>query len=158
MRKNFALAQLLLGSALPLVACADNSPHIELVETTPQSLDPSDDTRDDLVLRIRYEDADGDLGGGRLSVIDCRNGAFGLDFEIDPIANQAAVDAGIHIRGELLVTVADVDVVETAKSRPKACLTAKADPTAFCVVVQDSAENVSEPACSGPIVLVQDEG
>lgn len=140
-------------SVATLGGCGDDpSPSIEIVSVASTTLHATDDALDDLVVRLRYFDADGDLGGGEVVVHDCRDAAFASRFPIDPIASRRAVEEGSTIAGELVVTVADVELLPAA-TRPDVCAASGAPSTAFCVTVEDVAGNVSEPACTEPITV-----
>ncbi len=133
-------------------SCATSEPFAEIVSATPESLVTSDDARDDLTLRVRYSDPDGDLGGGLLRVHDCRAATLVTELDVPPIASEPGVDAGIVMEGELTVVLSDVGAV-AVPTRSSVCRSAGAPPGAFCVVLVDASGNESEPACTGALAV-----
>ena len=76
-----------LVAAAGLAACAaDIAPSAEIQSATPDQLTPSDDASDDLTIALRYDDGDGDLGGGVADVYDCRADGVVTELAIPPIA------------------------------------------------------------------------
>ena len=148
------LPSILVSSSALVCGCTSDAPAIEITQVVSQELHVDDDRLDDLVLHVRYEDADGDLGGGQVVVHDCRDAAFVSRFPIDPIATPDAVEAGIAIEGEIVITIADVEMIAPAVKRPELCVTAGAAVGAFCVVIEDAAGNPSNGACTGAITYV----
>jgi hypothetical protein len=136
--------------AVWVAGCAGGAPVVEVVSATPDTLSPNDDAHDDLSIAVHYEDSDGDLGGGEALVFDCRSDAVVTVLDIPPIANELAVEEGVAIEGELLLSIPDVG--ELARGElPVACQAAPQG--AFCVVLVDLDGNHSEPSCTGRIVV-----
>ncbi len=142
---------------LVAIGCGDVSPSVEIVKTTPTRLDPSRDTADDLHVTVRYQDADGDLGGGVAEIHDCRGADLLTRLSLPHLASQAGVDAEVSIEGELELVVADVGVHETPSSAAKVCRDLEATATAFCVVLVDAAGNRGDGACTVPIEVIAGE-
>ena len=135
--------------------CADDpAPSATIKSATPDQLTPSDDTLDDLTIQLRYEDRDGDLGGGVADVYDCRSADVTIELPIPPIA----ATAGQHITGTLELHVNDIgDLVATAMPRPCADLGVgplAANTAVFCVVLVDAAGHRGSGACTSPIAIV----
>ncbi|HTL34454.1 MAG TPA: hypothetical protein VL326_15105, partial [Kofleriaceae bacterium] len=75
--------------SLVLAACTDDpAPTVTVVSATPDHLDPADDLADDVTIRVDYEDADGDLGGGTAEIYDCRDTALLTKLSIPEIASD----------------------------------------------------------------------
>lgn len=146
----------LIASLLATAACADDAviPTVEIVSASPDALVPSDDSADDLTIVVRYRDPDGDLGGGVAEIQDCRADDLVTTLDIPPIASDDAVAAGVPITGMLQLVVADVGDYAPDRIPPAACAdaaTATDTQTSFCVILRDSADNPSEPACTEPV-------
>lgn len=156
MRRALFSSVTMLG-ALAVLGCESAAPSIEITQVVSTELRVDDDRLDDLVLHVRYEDPDGDLGGGQIVVHDCRDAAFVSRFSVDPIATDGAVEAGVAIRGEIVVTVADVEAIAPAAERPAVCTAAGAPRDAFCVVIEDAAGHASNGACTGAITYATPE-
>ncbi|MBL9025736.1 MAG: hypothetical protein JNL21_26310 [Myxococcales bacterium] len=131
-----------------LSACGEgDAPSVEILSAFPDALVPEDDTKDDLTLRVRYEDPTGDLGGGTARVHDCRSASVITELEVPAIANEGAAREGVAISGELELHVTDVGASPSG-GRSETCDAAGAEPGAFCVVLVDAAGNESEPDCA----------
>ena len=144
-------AWLLCPAALALGCGAEPAPVVEVLGATPTSLDPSRDEANDLVIRVRYEDADGDLGGGRSEVYDCRAEDLVVTLPIPALATAEAVAEGVSIAGELSLYVNDVGTVAPGTSPVCAGLGAPA--TAFCVVLVDDVGHRSEGDCTEALLF-----
>ena len=161
MIKHNSLLALSLAAALLLLACggdSDPNPNATIIEFSPESLDPLDDTADDLTIRVEYADGDGDLGEGTAIVHDCRVSDLMVVFELPPIASAEAVDEGVPIEGTLELIVADVSALAPASAAPAACtelgVAAPIDGEAiFCVVLVDAAGNSGTGDCTGSISI-----
>jgi hypothetical protein len=147
---------LLLSLLLPLVACTDDpAPRVTVISATPDHLDPADDAADDVSIRVEYEDADGDLGGGMAEVHDCRDPVLVTKLPIPAIASDERV--GSHISGSLDLFVTDVGAASTA-SVAATCAdlgvaTLAAGTTAFCVVLTDAADHAGPGDCTAAITI-----
>ncbi|TMQ03943.1 MAG: hypothetical protein E6J90_11745 [Deltaproteobacteria bacterium] len=146
-----ALAFLLLAGA----CAADPTPSAAIKSVTPEQLTPADDALDDLTITLRYDDGDGDLGGGVADVYDCRADGVMIELAIPAIA----ADAGQHITGALDLHVNDIgDVAPTAL--PQACARLGVVPLAagtavFCVVLVDAAGHRGDGDCTAPIAIME---
>src|SRR5262249_9404727 len=131
------------------------TPSAEIKSVTPEQLPPADDGLDDLTITLRYDDGDGDLGGGVADVYDCRADGVMVELAIPAIA----ADAGQHITGTLELHVNDIgDVAPTAL--PAACSQLGGKPVAagtavFCVVLGDAAGHRGAGDCTAPIAIMQ---
>ncbi len=148
----------LIATLLTTAACADDAviPTVNIVSASPDALVPTDDSADDLTIVVRYRDPDGDLGGGIAEIHDCRAGDLVTSLDIPPIASADAVAAGVAITGMLQLVVADIGDIAADRIPPAACAdadAATATETAFCVILRDSADNPSDPACTAPIAI-----
>lgn len=142
-----------LFAAIVLSGCAETGrPDVEIVQVTPNEISAGNDGSDDLMLRVRYADADGDLGSGYARVIDCRAQGVETRLDIPAIANEEAVAAGAAIEGELDLLVNDVGFIDTDLLPPE-CEDENAPAGAFCVVLVDQAGNESIPACTEALLL-----
>lgn len=140
--------------AVMVAACAsDPAPSASIESVTPDQLDPADDALDDLTIQLRYDDGDGDLGGGVADVYDCRADSVMIELAIPPIA--AAPDQ--HISGALALHVNDIgEITGTALPRPCAELGVKplaAGTAVFCVVLVDAAGHRGGGDCTQPIAI-----
>ena len=121
---------------------------------TPDKLTPSDDAADDLTITLRYDDGDGDLGGGVADVYDCRADGVVIELAIPEIAAQS----GQHITGALELHVNDVGDI-AAGALPTTCSGLGVKPlaagtTVFCVVLADAAGHRGSGDCTGPIAIL----
>jgi len=144
---------------LALTACADPdpAPAVTVEAATPDHLTPADDALDDLTITVRYDDADGDLGGGTAEIHDCRGEGLASVLPVPAIAPASIVDGEAPIRGTLELRVNDVGAVATA-SLPAACAdlgapAPAADATVFCVVLVDAAGHRGPGDCTATITL-----
>jgi hypothetical protein len=150
--------RLLLALAfVVLAACGDDpAPLVEVISATPDQLFPDDDARDDLVITVRYDDADGDLGTGVAEVHDCRGDALVSALAIPAIA-PPGIAGSKRITGtlELHVTdVGDVPVTELAAvCADLAVAPLPASETVFCVILVDAAGHRGPGDCTGAIGL-----
>jgi hypothetical protein len=143
----------LLLCALVAGGCADHSLTVTVVDAAPLTLAPASP---DLTVKVRYHDGDGNLGGGRALLHDCRGADLVTELALPPIASQAAVQAGVPIEGELDLTVQNVRPVDSP-SLPDLCaglgVTLTAGQTVFCVELEDAAGTRSNGSCTGPIAI-----
>ena len=121
--------------------------------TSPLTLDASNDATNDLTIEIRYTDRDGNLGGGKVEVHDCRAAGVVTRYTLPAIASRAAVAAHADIDGTLTIVVPDVEAVEPSAKPDPVCKDLGAEPTSFCVVLIDAAGNASGGACTPKIVV-----
>jgi hypothetical protein len=142
---------------LALAACgdADPNPTATITAATPESLVPDDDTLDDLTITVRYDDGDGDLGGGFAEVHDCRADGVVTELVIPDIAPDGVV--GEHITGTLELHVNDVGLVSST-ALPEVCTDLGVDElatgeTVFCVILVDVAGNRGDGDCTTAIAL-----
>ena len=139
---------------LVLAACSDDpAPGASIKTATPAQLVPSDDARNDLTIAVRYDDSDGDLGGGVAAVHDCRATELVTELAIP----QIAAETGQHITGTLELHVNDIGAIEAA-ALPDACdelgvATLPANTAVFCVVLTDAAGHRGGGDCTQPIGL-----
>jgi len=147
----------LLGAGVLGTGCADDpAPSATIDTVTPDTLTPADDTLDDLTIKLRYDDSDGDLGGGVADVYDCRADGLMIELAIPPIA----ADRGLHITGTLELHVTDVGALATGVL-PNQCADLGAKPLAanaavFCVILVDAAGHRGGGDCTRPIDVVVD--
>jgi hypothetical protein len=116
------------------------TPAIVRVDTEPAALVASDDARDDLAVRIEFIDGDGDLGGGRVELVDQRvTGAapIVLSEAIPPIT-----DARAFIMGTLTVRVRNIDV-----------LTGDEETLRYAVTLVDSSGKRSNTLLTPPVIV-----
>ena len=140
-----------------LTACADSdqNPQADITAVTPESLAPDDDTRDDVTITVRYDDGDGDLGGGIAEVHDCRADDLVTELSIPAIAPDGVV--GERITGTLELHVNDVGAIAST-ALPEVCAALgvpelASTETVFCVVLVDAAGNRGAGDCTTPIAL-----
>jgi hypothetical protein len=139
---------------LVLAACSDDpAPGATIKTATPDRLMPSDDSSNDLTITVRYDDGDGDLGGGVAAVHDCRASELVTELAIPEIA----AETGQHITGTLELHINDIGAIAAA-ALPDACdelgVAALAASTAvFCVVLTDAAGHRGGGDCTQPIEL-----
>lgn len=137
-----------------LAACTDDpAPSATIQAATPDQLTPADDTLDDLTIQLRYDDRDGDLGGGVADVYDCRADGVMIELPIPPIA----ADADQHITGTLELHVNDIGEV-TSTALPQVCAELgvpelAANAAVFCVVLADAAGHRGGGDCTQAIEL-----
>ena len=142
--------------AVALGACsADVTPSAAIQAAMPDRLTPSDDALDDLTIALRYDDGDGDLGGGVADVYDCRADGVMIELAIPPIAGERDQ----HITGTLDLHVNDIGDV-AAVALPDVCGELGVKPLAahtvvFCVVLADAAGHRGDGDCTGPIEIAQ---
>lgn len=141
-----------------LYGCAGEAPVVEILDASPPELSAADDTKDDLTIRLRYSDPDGDLGGGVAAIHDCRAEGLVAELPIPEIANAEAVEAGVAIEGELTLVVADVGALTPTDTAPAACAdlgvgAPDGGKQAFCVFLTDAAGNESAGACTRPVLI-----
>jgi hypothetical protein len=142
--------------ALCAAACAaDPTPSAAIESATPDQLTPSNDALDDLTIVLRYDDGDGDLGGGVAEVHDCRADGLVIELAIPPIATERDQ----HITGALELHVNDVGDV-AAGALPRACAdlgaaAPAADTAVFCVVLTDAAGHRGDGDCTRPIAVAR---
>jgi hypothetical protein len=151
---------LILVTLLAAIGCGsdDVAPTVEIMEVSPDSLDPASDTADDLTILVRYRDPDGDLGGGVADVHDCRADGLVVSLAIPPIASEQAIEDGVPIEGMLEIVIPDVGEVEADSAAPAACAELGVDgPVAgevvFCVVLTDAAGNPGAGDCTAPVAI-----
>lgn len=143
-----------------LAACGtdDPAPTAEVLAVTPTELAPADDAADDLRIRVRYEDADGDLGTGIARIHDCRAEELVTELAIPAIAAMEHVDEGRTIAGTLELDITDVGAAAPA-TLTAACAELDvgrldADETVFCVVLVDAEGNAGSGDCTPSIRLL----
>jgi hypothetical protein len=144
--------------AMLLAACGsdDPAPTVTVMTATPESLAPDDDTRDDLTITVRYDDADGDLGTGIAQVHDCRADDLITELPIPAIA-PPQLEGKERITGTLELHVNDVGaVLETGL--PGVCADLgiaelAGDEAVFCVVLVDAAGHEGPGDCTDVILL-----
>jgi hypothetical protein len=134
---------------------ADPAPSATIETVAPDQLMPSDDARDDLTIALRYEDGDGDLGGGVVEIHDCRAAGVVIELAIPEIA----AERDRRITGTLALHVNDIGEVAIA-ALPDACDALgigelAPDTAVFCVVLTDTAGHRGDGDCTRPIALVQ---
>ncbi len=142
---------------LALTACGggDSSPIATITAATPESLAPDDDTRDDLMITVRYDDGDGDLGEGFAEIHDCRADGLVTELPIPAIAPGGVV--GERITGTLELHVDDVGAIEST-ALPATCealgvAELASVETVFCVVLVDAAGHRGDGDCTGLIAI-----
>jgi hypothetical protein len=147
---------ILLAVCPVAAACSDDpAPGVSIMSATPGQLVPSHDARNDLTIAVRYDDSDGDLGGGVAEVHDCRASAAMTALAIPEIAEER----GQHITGTLELHVNDIGAL-SAGALPGACdelgVVALAAGTAvFCVVLEDAAGHRGGGDCTQPIEIAE---
>lgn len=157
MRRAALALCLALGA---LAGCGDEAPTVEVLSASPAELDPAIDAADDLTLRVKYADPDGDLGGGAAEVVDCRGEGLVTRLVLPAIASAEAVDEGASIEGEMTLVVTDVGVAPAAEAPPAACAelgvgAPSGGAQAFCVVLIDAAGNAGAGDCTEPIRVLE---
>lgn len=137
-------------------ACtADPAPSATISSVTPDQLMPADDARDDLTIALRYDDDDGDLGGGVAEIHDCRADDVVLELAIPQIASEP----DRHITGTLELHVNDIGAIASTVL-PRVCSDLgvrelAASSAVFCVVLADAAGHRGDGDCTKPIELAQ---
>lgn len=147
--------KLALLAATAIAACAaDPAPSAEVRSVAPDRVTPLDDALDDVTITVRYDDGDGDLGGGTAEIRDCRADDLVIDLAIPQIAPQA----GDHITGTLELHVNDIgDLTPSALPRPCADLGVAPLATAttvFCVTLVDAAGHRGRGDCTTPVAVL----
>ena len=156
-KRDRLLLSCVLPCALAAAACAADSPapSARVTAAAPESLVPADDARDDLVITVEYDDADGDLGGGTAEVHDCRAEGLRIDLPIPAIAPEGVI--GKPITGTLALHVNDVGAIAAAAAPPVCEDLGAADVGAsaavFCIILVDAAGNPGDGDCTGAIAL-----
>jgi hypothetical protein len=140
--------------AVTAACAADPAPGAEIRSVAPDQVTPLDDALDDLTITVRYDDGDGDLGGGTAEIRDCRAD----DLVIDTAIPQIAPQAGDHITGTLELHINDIgDLTPTALPRSCADLGVAAlapGTTVFCVTLVDAAGHRGAGDCTQPIAVL----
>ncbi len=128
-------------------------PTVRVIGQAPPALVVGADAEDDVSLRLAFEDGDGDLGGGVMTVHDCRTTDGRLELPIPELASEAVRDRGQPISGELIALVPDVAAADggPAPFCSRLGADASASSLVLCVELRDSAGNASDGACSEPI-------
>lgn len=143
---------ILLVLAAAVVGCSDDpAPGAAIEWVLPTQLVPADDAHNDLTLVVRYDDSDGDLGGGTVDIYDCRAAAAMTELAIPEIAPER----GPHIAGTLELHVNDVGDLARGEL-PAACAELGvrplvADTTVFCVILVDAMGHRGGGDCTQPI-------
>lgn len=149
---------ILLACLLAASACDSTVAPTAIIKTaTPDRLVLSDDSLDDLVITVEYDDGDGDLGGGVAQVYDCRADGLRTDLPLPAIAPGPVVDEGRPITGTLELHVNDVGELAAA-AVPEACRDlgvgdVGANAAVFCVVLVDAAGHEGDGDCTHEIAL-----
>lgn len=143
-------------AGLALAACTDDdpAPRATIKAVTPDQVTASDDALDDLTITLRYDDLDGDLGGGVAEVHDCRSDGIMIALAIPPIAGAPHQ----HITGALELHVNDIAALAPGAA-PEVCRglgvgPATADAAVFCVVLVDAAGHRGPGTCTRAIAIV----
>ena len=149
---KLVLAIALAVLAVAAAACSDDpAPAATIESVLPGQLVPSDDARNDLTIAVRYDDSDGDLGGGTVDIYDCRAAAAMTELAIPDIAPER----GQHIAGTLELHVNDIGDLAPGEL-PAACEALgvrplAADTAVFCVILVDAAGHRGGGDCTQPI-------
>lgn len=148
-----------LALCVLVAGCGSDSdaPSASVKAATPDQLTTSDDTLNDLSITVRYDDADGDLGGGTARVHDCRGDGLVTELPLPAIAPPSVVDDGKHITGELVLHVNDIGALAPG-ALPAVCdelgvRALEADRAVFCVVLVDAAGHEGAGDCTAPVML-----
>jgi hypothetical protein len=151
--------KLAITAALLLAACGSDSdaPSASVKTATPEQLTPADDALNDLTITVRYDDPDGDLGGGVARVHDCRGDGLVTELPLPEIAPKSVVDDDRHITGELVLHVNDIGAFAPA-AMPKLCSelgveALASDRAVFCVELVDAADHAGDADCTAPVAL-----
>lgn len=142
--KNFLIISLL---SLMIISCKkeedsySDTPSIEFVSISPSTVK---EFEDEVMVTIKYQDGNGDLGENdpdvkNLFITDSRNNVI-YTFRIQQLAPN---DANIIIEGELDVKLSTLSVVGSASS----------ESATFSIYVQDRAGNKSNVVTSTPITV-----
>jgi len=148
---KLAISLVLTVAGVAIAGCTDDpAPRAAIQSALPDQLVPSDDARNDLTLVVRYDDSDGDLGGGTVEVHDCRAAAM-TELAIPEIAPER----GQHIAGTLELHVNDIGELAGGEL-PAACeelgvRPLAADTAVFCVILVDDAGHRGGGDCTQPI-------
>jgi hypothetical protein len=143
---------ILLVLAAAAAGCSDDpAPGAAIDSVRPAQLVPSDDAHNDLTLVVRYDDSDGDLGGGTVDLYDCRAAAAMTELAIPEIAPER----GQRIAGTLELHVNDIGDL-ASDDLPAACEELGVRPLAsdtavFCVILVDAAGHRGGGDCTQPI-------
>jgi hypothetical protein len=144
-----------------VAACSspDPTPSAQVTGATPDSLTSSDDTLNDLTITVRYDDGDGDLGGGTATIHDCRSDELETMLPIPTIAPADVVSSKDEITGELDLYVDDVGD-QVAATMPQACsdlgvAAVATGTTVFCVELTDLAGHTGAGSCTDPITITE---
>jgi hypothetical protein len=144
-----------------VAACSspDPAPSAQVMGATPDALISSDDTMNDLTITVRYDDGDGDLGGGTAAIFDCRSDELETMLAIPTIAPPDVVSAKDQITGELDLYVDDVGD-QAAATMPQTCSdlgvpALAAGTTVFCVQLTDMAGHTGTGSCTDPITITE---
>ena len=152
---------ILFACLLAASACDSTvAPTATIKTATPDRLVLADDTLDDLVITVEYDDGDGDLGGGVAQVYDCRAEGLRTDLPLPAIAPAPVVDEGRPITGTLELHVNDVGELAAAAA-PDACRDlgvgdVGANAAVFCVVLVDAAGHEGAGDCTHEIALASE--
>jgi hypothetical protein len=145
--------------AFALAGCGqdDPAPSVAVESATPDRLTMSDDAANDVTVRVRYDDADGDLGGGTAEVHDCRGDQLVTSLPIPPIAPDNLVADKAHITGTLELHVNDIGAARST-GIPTPCYELGIDPqpidqTVLCVFLIDAAGHHGAGDCTKTIAL-----
>jgi hypothetical protein len=146
---------------LAVAACSspDPAPSAQVMTATPDSLTSSDDTLNDLTITVRYDDGDGDLGGGVATITDCRSDELVTMLPIPTIAPSDVVSSKDEITGELDLYVDDVGD-QAAATMPQTCSdlgvgALATGQTVFCVELTDLAGHTGTGSCTDPITIAE---
>jgi hypothetical protein len=134
----------LIATSAATMACGGSiapTPAIVRIDTEPAALVASDDARDDLAVRIEFIDGDGDLGGGRVELVDQRSGAGAAPIVLSE-AIPPITDARAFIMGTLTVRVRNIDV-----------LTGDEETLRYAVTLVDSSGKRSNTMLTPPVVV-----
>jgi hypothetical protein len=151
--RNAAMKPAILLVVMVAACASDPAPSASIESVTPDQLDPTDDALDDLTIQLRYDDSDGDLGGGVADVYDCRADSVMIELAIPPIA----AEPDQHISGALALHINDIGAI-TGTALPKPCADLGVAPIAagtavFCVVLVDAAGHRGGGDCTQPIAI-----
>jgi hypothetical protein len=142
-------------AAFAAACAADPAPRAEIESVTPEQVMPLDDALDDVTITLRYDDGDGDLGGGVAEVSDCRSDGVVIADAIPRIAAKP----GQHITGTLELHVNDIGEL-AAGALPGPCADLGVAPlapstTVFCVILVDAAGHRGTGDCTRSIAVVE---
>ncbi len=155
--------RLCLLLAVGTAACgADPAPpSLSIIAQAPEMLTIGSDTEDDVTLRLGYEDEDGDVGGGVIFIVDCRDDSRVIEAPIPTVASAEVVENEQPLSGELIALVPDIPSVADDATPAALCneldVVATEGELVMCARMQDSAGNESNGACSAPFTLITQE-